>query len=238
MRTYRAKIVAVSPKHRQATLLPESAGRSEGCMLGYSLGNDQFGQEKMRGMVEWIERRYRRCAVLVGDSIYRLSLQIDRSVPEADALREALRLGRERAEQVRAITARSASCCFEVLPCSEMTAHPYYDECHDAIEALLARDERFAGSVRAFSAMFLRRRDSVTDEHLALSRRYLSEELAIMACAHREGFETFVYPGNLAIAAELSAGVHPGAPRELREMTTVSLDLRPRASAPVELTAE
>ncbi len=231
MRTYRAKIVAVSPKHRQGGLQPESAARSAGCMVGYSLGNEQFAPAKMRAMVEWIDRRFQRCAVLIGDNIYRIGLQIDRGLAEEDALREAMRIGRERAEEVRAIVAGATSCRFEVRPCSEATGHANYGERYRELESLHERDATYARSVREFSAMFLRRRDRVTEEHLALSRRYLSEELAIMACTHLDGYETFIYPGNLAIAAELSAGVHPDAPRELREMTTVALDLLPRASS-------
>lgn len=231
MKTYRAKILAVSPKLRQASLQLENTDRSAGCMLGYSLGNAEFSAAKVAGMIAWIDQRFERCAILVGDNIYRIALQIDAGLAEADALTEALRIGRERIADLTTLTRAAERCRFTILPCSEVVQHPYYAECRAALDALYQDDAGFARSVAGFSSSFLRRRGAETEAALTLSRTYLAEELAIMACLVRDGHETFIYPGNLAIAAELAAGLHPAAPPELCRMTSVALDVRPRGAA-------
>jgi len=54
------------------------------------------------------------------------------------------------------------------------------------------------------------------------------EELAIMADVARQGASVFVYPGALTLLQEITEGLHPAAPDVLRNLTSVSLDLKRR----------
>ena len=57
-------------------------------------------------------------------------------------------------------------------------------------------------------------------------RKYLLEEMAIICCEYRHGFSAIVYPGSLTTVSEISEGLHPNAPYELKNMTTIELKLK------------
>nr|VFJ98220.1 MAG: hypothetical protein BECKLFY1418B_GA0070995_11162 [Candidatus Kentron sp. LFY] len=60
---------------------------------------------------------------------------------------------------------------------------------------------------------------------------YFPEELAVFACLKQQGLPVMVYPGSLGALAEIPEGLHPVAPRELRDLIVVSLRLKGRGSA-------
>lgn len=234
-RTYKVALDAVCPEHvRESFQIGDNADaheRLDGCMVGFSLGNPQFTFAKVAAMAEWIEKRFKRCVILIGDNIYRLTLQIKEGLSEEEALHTALKIGRERMSEVGSIFGSKRNCHFTFAPCSEMASHPDYNELYRHLEFLYQDNANFAQSVEKFSGLFLNRQGREDEQHILLSKKYLFEEFAIMACAYRDGFRTFVYPGDLFIAREFSAGMHCGAPVELVNMTTVALRVKARKSA-------
>lgn len=233
-RTYKARLDEVCPEYmRERFQIGDNADaheRLDGCMVGFSLGNPQFTFAKVAAMAEWIEKRFKRCVLLIGDNIYRLTLQIKEGLSEEEALYTALKIGRERMDEVSSIFDSMQNCRFTFAPCSEMANHPSYNELYEHLEFLYQNNANFAQSVEKFSGLFLNRQGKEDEQHILLSKKYLFEEFAIMACAYRDGFRTFVYPGDLFIAREFSAGMHCGAPVELVNMTTVALRVEARKS--------
>nr|VFK65761.1 MAG: hypothetical protein BECKUNK1418G_GA0071005_106921 [Candidatus Kentron sp. UNK]VFK71559.1 MAG: hypothetical protein BECKUNK1418H_GA0071006_107121 [Candidatus Kentron sp. UNK] len=60
---------------------------------------------------------------------------------------------------------------------------------------------------------------------------YFLEEFAVFACLQQQGLPVVIYPGSLGTLAEIAAGAHPGALRELRDFIVVSLRLKRRGPA-------
>src|SRR4051812_9639113 len=85
---YRAKIVSCFPPEGRDILL-----QARSCFLGISLETRGFTPLKVDAMLQWIAQRAQKCAILVGDSIHRKTLQIRLGVSEMEALDLALDLG-------------------------------------------------------------------------------------------------------------------------------------------------
>lgn len=64
------------------------------CMLGVSLGTHNIGGARLEAVLEWISAHFDRCAVVVGDCVYRLALELLSGLPPEQALAEALEAGR------------------------------------------------------------------------------------------------------------------------------------------------
>src|SRR5262245_50540019 len=62
------------------------------CYLPISLESELFEGPMLNAMVDWIAGNFRKCAVLVSDSVHRLSLQITRNLSPEEAKEEAARL--------------------------------------------------------------------------------------------------------------------------------------------------
>lgn len=61
-----------------------------------------------------------------------------------------------------------------------------------------------------------------------MSSDYFLEEFAIFCCLKERGLTVMLYPGSFDTLYEIAAGEHPGAPKELRDLIVVSLQLRGR----------
>ena len=230
-RHYRAKTDSVSPASHRTTF-----EREPRCFLGVSLENTNFSHEKLLGMLEWIARRYVQCTVLIGDSIHRLTLEATRGLAAADARREALRLGQEflSVEQA-AFAAYASTTAFSFVTCAAVQATSEYASFYERLFALFTEDESFRSSVERFACAYHEKHGPTISpaeraERVRRSCQYFLEEFAIFACLAREGVKVMVYPGSFSSLAEIAAGLHPGAPDELRELTVVSLKLKRRGS--------
>lgn len=224
---YKAKVASVSPLAERHTLHEHDA-----CFMGVSLENHNFGLLKLRGMAEWISRRFERCTVLVGDSIHRITLVTSRSMAPAEASAEAFRLGCRFVEDSRHVfDGFRDRTDFTFLKCSEIQEWPEYHDRHRELRNYFDSDPGFRASVEAFGSNYHgRRRNEATEDELAVRRScdYFLEEFAIFCCLKRRGLSVMVYPGSFSTLAEVAGGAHPGAPAELREMTVVSLQLKGR----------
>jgi tRNA-dependent cyclodipeptide synthase len=232
---YKAKIANVGPAR-----LRDSLDTIDRCILGVSLGGSNaamFQGAKLEATVRWIAARARRCRVLVGDSMGRISLQIRHGVHPSVALQEAQDLGRRYVADTAALfrhytTERVA---FEICYSSEYAAHPSFGELHDRILALYETDDALRRLVHAFSADYLERtarsvaqRESFSEQWQALGRAYLLEEMALIACLVADGWPMMVYPGSIDSFVAIAEGRHPTLPASLQGFQFVALCLKKR----------
>lgn len=226
---YRAKIDSVSPASRR-----HNFEQHEECFLGISLENSNFVRAKLSGIVEWIARRFARCTVLVGDSIHRITLETTRGLAPDTALAEGLRLGRDFTARERDVFAGFADRTrFSFLTCGEVQTTAAYVVYHDQLVELYRTDERFRASVESFGCKYHAKHSTGISEaererRIQRSSDYFLEEFAIFACLRQQGTQVMVYPGSFSTLAEIAEGQHPDAPRELRDLVVVSLNLRGR----------
>lgn len=222
---YRAEIESMVPREAKQELK-----NYDHCMIGYSLQNKNFTTAKLVGIIEWISQNFSHCTVAIGDSIYRLTLQI-KGVSEKQALHRALRLGHEVIENDSMIfESYSDKCQFKLLLCSDIQKTERYQYYNQQLQQLFDRDEKFAALLHSFADLFVDRRIELEESYyefcVKTSCLYIMEELAILAYLSEEGINVFVYPGALSFLVDIIEGHHPEAPEELKRLISISLRIK------------
>lgn len=226
---YKAKIASVSPPAMRTRFENEDA-----CFLGVSLENAHFTRPKLEAMLEWIAKRFRRCTLLVGDSIHRITLESTRGFRPETALREALALGdRFIALNDDLVAAFRDRILFRYETCGAVQRSPDYARYHSELRRQYATDEAFRVSVQSFARQYHRRTWDLLDEETRVRRLdrscdYFLEEFAVFACLRRRGLGVMVYPGAFSTLEEIARGFHPNACAELHGLTIVSLQIKRR----------
>lgn len=229
-RRYAASLARVCP-HR----LRGSLHEYQRCVFIVSLGNKKFVEsERLEASIQWIARHFTECVILVGDSVYRLTLEIRHGSSGDQARRDALRAGQAFIDEHGPLFERYADRCrFEFRSSSEVEKQPCYEIHYQAFQDIYRTDEPFHGLVDSFARTYLDRghgaKPGQTDEarpnhHLAMT--YLLEESAIFTCLADEGWSALVYPGSIRTFEEISEGLHPSVPESLQGMVWVSLRLK------------
>ena len=224
---YRAKTDFIAPSSARNTYR-----NHERCFLGVSLENHQFTLPKLAAMCEWINRRFKHCTVLVGDSIHRITLETTRDVYGDDALAQALHLGREFEASSRSIFGHyRGQTQFEFLTCGAVQSDSQCSSYLHELQSLYEASTVFRDSVESFGRSYHRRRspqssEAELDRRCRRSADYFLEEFAIFACLVDRGLSVMVYPGLFSTLAEIVNGEHLGVPASLTQLTIVSLKLR------------
>jgi len=185
-------------------------------------------------MAQWISRRFPRCTVLVGDSIHRITLESTRGLRPPEALAEGLRLGREFIDdQAQIFHEFQERTDFTFINCSEVQTWDSYQSYHRMLRDYFSQDARFRSSLEAFGRGYHSKNSGGASE-AELERRiqrslgYFLEEFAIFCCLKDRGLPVMLYPGSFGTLSEIAAGDHEGAPKQLRDLIVVSLQLRGR----------
>jgi tRNA-dependent cyclodipeptide synthase len=232
---YKAKVAGVGP-----TRLRDSLDTIDRCILGVSLAGSNaamFHGAKLEASVRWIAARARRCRVLVGDSMGRISLQIRHGVHPDEALQEAQALGRRYVADTQALFRHYTTerVDFEVCYSSDYTSHPSFGAFQDQVLARYETDDALRRLVHAFSDDYLARTarsvaqgTGFSEQWRALGRAYLLEEMALIACLVADGWPLMVYPGSIDSFTEIAEGRHPALPASLQAFQFVSLHLKKR----------
>ena len=221
-----------------SAIVPDSAGEllesHERCFLGISLEHANSYGARLEASLEWISKRFSRCAVFVADGIHRHTLQlIHPGLSGVKALDRALRLGRAFLEQERHVfDGYSSACSFEFSFCSEIQSLSDYAECYEQLKHLFRGDRSFKTSIESFADTFASRQVTAMNGKTAyladLSTAYLLEELAAFTCLASSGWPVMVYPGSIGPLEAIAQGLHPGVPEPLRRLINVSIAQKKR----------
>jgi tRNA-dependent cyclodipeptide synthase len=228
-RRYRAEVHFVSPPTAR-----KSFEEHDTCFLGVSLENQNFTPPKFKALVIWVSRRFANCAVLVGDGIHRITLEMARSMSPATASIEAVQLGDEFIKENSAVLNEfREQTDFWFLKCSDVQRSAAYADYHRRLRGYFEDNEEFRESVYEFGRNYHRNRsDGLAEAELRFrigrSCDYFLEEFAIFCCLKERGLPVMVYPGSFSTLREVACGIHPGVPAELRDLIVVSLDLKGR----------
>lgn len=229
---YKASFASVAPK--RAAYFEFGGDR---CMLGVSLGNANFEGARFEATVEWISERFDHCAVVVGDSVYRLTLQLLEGLDPAAARTKAITAGADFARAYTGVLAQfGGKCSFEILPFSTVEQQPNFAGHLERLQAMAQSDAAFARSVTDFADLYLGRGNKLeTTPHAVdaataqrIAHDYLIEESALFCCLEEMGWPVLVYPGSIDSIAQLCEGKFADTPEPLKRMAFLSLDLRKR----------
>ena len=228
---YRALVSQVAPAHLRA-----SVDEIDRCVLGVSLGGSnalEFHGAKLEAIVRWIASRARRCCVLVGDSLGRISLEVREGLAPEEAEREARLLGRRYAAETEAIFRRytTEEVTFEIRYGTEYFDHRSFRPYLHHVHALYEQDSAFRALVHAFGDEYLARtarslgRGEVgpSGRSRRIAHEYLLEEIALLACLAEDGWPVLVYPGSIDSIIEVAEGRYPSLPAPLRALGFIAL---------------
>lgn len=220
---YKAQLAKLSPAQFDL-----AAGKR--CMLGVSLGTHNIEGARLEAVLEWISTHFEQCAVVVGDSVYRLTLQLLELMPAEQAMEQALAAGRAFERSYAPLFRQYASACkFEWLPLSRVSESASFPTHLASLEQLYANDAAFQESVAGFARAYLQRGekvDSVDDLALTMTRRYLLEESALFACLREQDWPILVYPGSIDSIVNLCEGRFGEAPAPLKQLAFAALDVK------------
>ncbi|MDJ0676111.1 MAG: tRNA-dependent cyclodipeptide synthase [Calothrix sp. MO_167.B42] len=211
------------------------------CVFAISLGsNNSVYSERIEACIKWISEHFKTCMVLVGDSIYRLTIGIrNRELNDHEARLEALDTGQEFINQNYLLFEQySQSCCFEFRLASQIEKQSDFEAYYQEFQSLYRHNESFQRMVNSFAHTYLNRVKQAQEaqleelfqkkKHQAIT--YLLEESALFTCLAKERWQVFVYPGSIKSFEEIASGLHPQVPLPLKQMIWVSLRLRKKSN--------
>ncbi len=230
---YKASVAKVFPPRLRSSL-----SEYQKCVFIISLGSKNFvDNQRIEACIKWISENFQACVVLVGDSIYRLTIEIRQGLKGDEARLEAIRTGEKFInEKFFLFEKYSGSCQFKFNMTSQIEKQLEFEMYYQDFQCLYQKDQSFQGMVNSFAQTYLNRVEQVEKENKQikeslqekrhLSITYLLEESALFTCLAKEGWQVFVYPGSIKTFEEISEGLHPQVPEPLKQMIWVSLRLK------------
>ncbi|WP_287254789.1 tRNA-dependent cyclodipeptide synthase [Moorena sp. SIO4E2] len=233
---YKVSLAKVSPARLRSSL-----SDYQKCVFMISLGSKNFVySERIEALIKWISEQFKACLVLVGDSLYRLTIEVRQGLKGDEAWLEAIRTGETFINQNRFLFQQyCGSCQFQFQMASQIEKQSEFEMYYKDFQGLYQQDESFQKMVNSFAQTYLNRGEQSEEEeveqllqrqkHLAIT--YLLEESAVFTCLAKEGWPVFVYPGSIKTFEEIAEGLHPEVPLPLKQMIWVSLRLKRKATA-------
>ena len=233
---YKASLAKVFPPH-----LRHALSDYQNCVFIISLGSQNFVEpQRLDASIRWISEHFKACVILVGDSIYRLTISVRNGLTPDENRLEALQTGQAFIQQNYSLFQRySERCRFQFRLASEIEEDVDFEAYYQQFQVLYCRNDALQTMVNAFAQTYLKRSEQTESgqvelrlqqqTHLAIT--YLLEELALFTCLAKAGWPVFVYPGSIKTFEEIAAGKHPDVPLPLKQAIWISLRLKRKAIA-------
>jgi tRNA-dependent cyclodipeptide synthase len=205
-------------RHRGLRAVPRGGGLVPGrsCAIGISIGNARCEGEHLAAMLDLAAANYERTTLLIGDSLHRLTLRIERGVSPAFARDAALELGREIQQRIEASLPRQPR-IISVLLTSQLSRLPSFDRTLQMLTDEVPANRELRDLLERDAAEYLARpaRERSASERfgtssLRLTCRYLLEDVALCATLAMDcGIHTLLYPGVAprVLSAAMEGGV-------------------------------
>lgn len=212
--------IVVTPTSARHAYLDESR-----CLYSISLGApDKTIDDVLEGLA-WTTARFQDVAVLIGDSLLVLTLQIQKGLEYSVARTEAASLAGAMASAVRV-----AYPSMTVFSSEELHLDGSYQRCLARIRDAVTSDGDLSHSIDRDALEFLNRQARRArlalpkDAAMTLAREYLIQEVAIYSHMASVGWRLDVYLGSeLTTLAGIINGTVPSPTPELSRRINVSL---------------
>jgi len=221
-------IVKILPKISEQQLFSHKR-----CYLGISLENPSFEGNLLRALLVWIEQRFERCLVIVGDHLCRFNERIFGECNERQAAKVALQLGDSFLLKTRELFQQFGNGKIKLTRWKDHLQTPEFTRSKAVLDDLFVSDCEFRASIERNALSFLKRQDKHSrsmamdmEEALKLSCEYLIEEIAVFSSLSEQGWQVELYPGSeLRVLVEVAKGKYPSVPRGLKERISVELKI-------------
>jgi tRNA-dependent cyclodipeptide synthase len=207
----------------------DTALNAERCIYTVSLGAANRTLKEILDGYRWTVAAFPRVGVLIGDSLYATTLQIQQGLAEREASREAFM------EADRIVAALDSDAGVqELIRTSRLQGNPAFQSA--CVEVMRAYDQvsQFSASINEDAASFVRRQAirqtlrMTVPEATALARTYLLEEVALFGYLAQQGWPQDAYLGDeLPTLARMIRGKVPAVIPELGSRLNIALQRRP-----------
>lgn len=219
----------MTPSQYAVTVTPRSAGESvwteQQCVYSVSIGAANKTEADILKGLEWTRSHFDRIAVLIGDSLYAVTLQVQRGLDDSAAQAEALRIADQ---MIHVLEQRCAP--VEIIRTSEVAALRPFLDIEDQLEAAYRFEPAFASSIDSDATSFVARQEKnkrlalEVDSARTLARKYLLREIATYAYLASIGWRVDVYLGReLPTLARIIEGTVPPVLPQLAQRVNISL---------------
>jgi tRNA-dependent cyclodipeptide synthase len=199
---------------------------SSRCLYGVSVGSKNGDVDSVVDGFLWASTHFSRCGLLLGDSLYRFTLQIQRGLDELTATAEARSAGQEHLAAILQRLPRTP----EIIRCSDILHAPDFSLAFSKFERHFNLDADFNSSIMDDARSFVQRqmksgRLALPEaQGMGLAIRYLVEEVAVYSYLADQGWLVDVYLGDeLPTLARIINGDIPSVAGALSSRINISL---------------
>ncbi len=222
----RVHVVKITPE-----IPEESLSSYRRCYMGISLDNPVFRGKSLEGLLRWATERFEHCLVVTGDYLRRHNEYILNGSDDVTAAAAALAAGDAFIESAREVFATAPAGKVEVVRWQDCLAFKEYNTSRGQLDRLFADNPAFREALRQDAKAFVKRqlrngRELATreDEAVAISCRYLLEEIAVFSALSENGWPVELYPGaELHVLVEAAKGTFGQLPEGLKTRVNVQL---------------
>jgi tRNA-dependent cyclodipeptide synthase len=201
------------------------------CLYGVSVSSWIVDLSELRAVWDWTRTQFDRCAVLLGDSLHRLTVQaqmgLDTDASRAEASRRADRME----AQLRAAIGHEAV----LIRTSAVAARQEFSRSFSELQEAFGRCADFRNAIRTDALRYCERQvaagrlNAPFESAIQLSVRYLLEEVATYNLLAQEGWLAETYQGGeLYALAKFMRGDFPGLAPALEKRVHISLRVSKR----------
>ena len=201
---------------------------NERCFFTISVGTHNQSVEEIAFAYSWAKSKYIISQLLIGDSLYKITLQIREGLTQADAENKAFEVAetlindfRRFAKEKRPISIKRTS---DIMQSSE------FKQAYFKVERFYEKDDGFKNAVDTDAQKYIDRQIAKKNlkvkpgEGLDLSILYLKQEIAVYLLLAEQGWLVDLYLGQeIPTLAKIMEGRLPAAPDALKRRVNIGL---------------
>lgn len=202
------------------------------CFMGVSLSNPAFYDGQFCSIIDWINIRFSKCLIVIGDYLNRHNAEIF-DLSTITGYKGKLIQGNIFKSESLPYIHNFPKDKFVVKGWKEILTSQEYCDSRKSIDQFYFNNDLFRNSVNQIAKEYISRqlkknikRKVSLPEALSLSTVYLLEEIAVFDSLVKQGWNIEVYPGqDLPVLRDIIHGIYPDAPETLKGRVNIELNL-------------
>jgi len=211
-------------------ITPKSGVIGDRCLFTISVGASKQSVSDLVYAYLWAKKRFNIKAILLGDGLYRITLQICHGLSDSEAHAKSIQTGSNLLWRVL----YGAQCPdIDIFKTSDILLRPEFEEARERIDRLYHSQPLFRESVASDANVFVDRQlkngtlNIIKTKAVDFSISYLIQEIAVYLVMAERGWLTEVYLGNeIPALAKIMNNEIPGAPEALTQRVNIGLQKR------------
>jgi len=203
------------------------------CFVGISLENPVFEGDSLCAMLHWIVEKFDQTLVVVGDHLCRFNEPILNGLGEDASAKAADRLGDSFILKTQQLFEQFSKDRIHLTRWKLHLETDEYKKSKAILDDLFLSNPGFRLAVEKDASGFVRRlmkRNKTLavsrQEALALSCKYLLEEIGVFSALSEQGWQVELYPGSeLQVLVEIASGKYLNIPQGLTKRVNVELKI-------------